>query len=66
MTQFNKDRLMDSPDWPKVRNLISLLIECRDALPAISTASARLHSVSLSLADRIDEELKPWEVSNDP
>jgi hypothetical protein len=42
-----------------------LLIECRDALPAINLVSARLHNVSLSLADRIDESLKPWLVAAD-
>jgi hypothetical protein len=43
--------------------MIRLLIECRDALPAISLASARLHGVNLDLADRIEEILKPWEVA---
>jgi hypothetical protein len=45
----------------KCDELARLLIECRDALPAISMASARLHGVSLSLATRIESALKPWE-----
>lgn len=46
---------------PVEDGLARLLIECRDALPAISTVAARLHGISLSLADRIEEALKPWE-----
>lgn len=44
----------------KCLELARLLLEARDALPAISYASARLHNVSLSLADRIEEALEPW------
>lgn len=40
-----------------------LLVECRDALPAISLASARLHCVNLDLADRIEAALEPWKIS---
>lgn len=47
----------------KCIELAKLLIECRDALPAISLASARLHNIRLDLADRIEEALKPWEIS---
>lgn len=46
----------------KCKEFARLLIECRDALPAISITSARLHNVSLSLADRIETALKPWEI----
>jgi hypothetical protein len=42
--------------------LLPLLIEARDALPAISMASARLHNVDLSLADRIERALERWRV----
>ena len=63
MSEFNKKRMQESPDYPKVKELIILLIECRDALPAISMASAKLHNLDLKLADRIEECLKPWEVS---
>lgn len=53
---------MNVPECKKCNDLAKLLIECRDALPAISIVSARLHHVDLSLADRIEEVLKPWEV----
>ena len=49
----------------KCSQLAKLLIECRDALPAISLVSARLHNVDLSLADRIEEALKPWELTEE-
>ncbi len=50
-------------EWKdKCLALAKLLVECRDALPAISMTSARLHNVSLSLADRIASALQPWEV----
>jgi hypothetical protein len=52
---------MPKVECTKCNELARLLIECRDALPAISLASARLHNVSLSLADRIEQALKPWE-----
>ena len=47
----------------KCNELARLLIECRDALPAITMSSAKLHNVSLSLADRIEYALTPWEVN---
>lgn len=51
-------------EWQaKGKELLSLLIEARDALPAISTASARLHNVRLDLADRIETALEPWKIS---
>lgn len=46
----------------KCQQLAKFLIECRDALPAINMASARLHHVDLTLATRIETALKPWEV----
>jgi hypothetical protein len=49
----------------KCEELARLLLECRDALPAITVANARLHNVSLTLADRIEEALEPWRVAND-
>ncbi len=45
--------------------LARLLLECRDAISCISMAQARLHSVSLTLADRIDTALEPWKVADD-
>jgi hypothetical protein len=46
----------------KCTELAMLLLECRDALPAISLPSARLHNVSLSLAVRIEDALEPWRI----
>lgn len=48
----------------RTESLARLLIEARDALPAISMTSARLHNISLSLANRIEEALKPWEIQD--
>lgn len=55
---------IDNPE-KKCRELARLLLEARDALPAISETSARLHNVSLTLADRIEDALSPWEIAND-
>ncbi len=44
----------------KCKALARLLLEARDALPAISLTSAKLHGIDLRLTDRIEEELKPW------
>lgn len=49
----------------KCEELALLLVEARDALPAISLSSAKLHGVKLDLADRIERALEPWEVPND-
>lgn len=46
----------------KLSELVVLIVECRDALPAITLGKARLHNVKLDLADRIKAVLKPWEV----
>ena len=46
----------------KCNELARLLIECRDALPAITLTSAKLHNIDLTLATRIEDALKPWEV----
>lgn len=46
----------------KCREFLPLLLEARDALPAISLAAARLHGVDLTLADRIETALEPWRV----
>jgi hypothetical protein len=53
---------MTRPECKKCNDLARLLVECRDALPAISLSSAKLHNVRLDLADRIEDALKPWEV----
>ncbi len=52
-------------DCKKCDELARLLIECRDALPAISMSSARLRGISLTLADRIESALTPWETNPD-
>lgn len=48
----------------KCLELARLLLEARDALPAITETSARLHGVSFTLADRIEEALEPWRVED--
>jgi len=53
-------------DWnTKGKELICLLIECRDAISCITRTQARLRNIDLSLADRVDKALEPWEVPND-
>lgn len=49
----------------KIREMVRLLIESRDALPAISLASAKIHGIDLTLAKRIEHCLRPWETSDD-
>lgn len=44
----------------KCKELARLLIESRDALPAISLISARLYGVDLTLAARIEAALELW------
>lgn len=61
MSVFDIEQAKTSPIYPKMREMIALLIECRDALPAISLASANLHGVDLSLDKKIEACLKPWE-----
>lgn len=65
MTHFDLQRLKQSEDYAKVAEILNLLIEARDALPAITLASAKLRNIDLSLAARIDEALKPWEELQD-
>lgn len=56
--QATLDKIPDKDE--KIRDMAKLLLECRDALPAITLASARLRGISLSLADRIEVCLEPW------
>lgn len=56
---------MDEPVCKKCNELAYLLLEARDALPAISMVSAKLHNVSLSLADRIETALEPWRIDDE-
>lgn len=44
----------------KAVQLAKLLLEARDALPAISVVAAQIHRIDLSLADRIEEALEIW------
>lgn len=62
---FDKERLKASPDYPKVWEIILLLIEARDALPAITLTAAKLRRIDLTLADRIEKCLEPWETTAD-
>lgn len=48
----------------KCCELAKLLLEARDALPAISLASAKLHGINLTLADRIEDALEPWRIED--
>ena len=49
----------------KFKEILYLIIQCRDALPAISITAARLHGIDLTLADRIDTCLIPFKVEED-
>ena len=60
VADFERDKAKASKK--KLEAMATLLVECRDALPAISLVAAKLHGVRLDLADRIETELKPWEV----
>lgn len=46
----------------KIMEMARLLLEARDALPAISFTSAKLRGIRLDLADRIEASLEPWRV----
>jgi hypothetical protein len=52
------DRIDDKGE--KIKQAFHLLLEARDALPAITMASARLHKLDLTLAERIEDWLEPW------
>lgn len=47
------------------KKMFYLLIESRDALPAITMTSAKLRNIDLTLADRIEECLTPFETTDD-
>jgi len=49
----------------KIKEMFYLIIECRDALPAITMTAAKIHKINLSLANRIDECLIPFETTED-
>ena len=56
------DRLRDCDE--RLKAMLPLFEEARDALCAIPLASAKLHNVSLTLADRMDDVGIParWKV----
>ncbi len=62
--KFDLYSAKQSQYYEKIREMANLLVECRDALPAISVTAARLHNVDLGLADRIEACLEPWEVKD--
>jgi len=45
------------------KEMFYLLLESRDALPAISMTSAKLRGIDLTLANRIETCLKPFETT---
>lgn len=50
-------------EWrSKCREMMLLLIECRDALPAIQLSSAKLRGIDLNLDKKIEDCLRPWEL----
>ena len=46
----------------KIKEMFNLLLEARDALPAITLTSAQLRGIRLDLADRIENCLEPWRI----
>lgn len=58
MSEHMADRIDDKGD--KIKQAAHLLLEARDALPAISFTAAKLHGLDLTLADRIEDWLEPW------
>lgn len=56
------DSMTEQQAKAKVAEMFHLLLEARDALPAISISAARLHNVSLTLDKRIEAALEPWRI----
>lgn len=44
----------------QVLKMLELLLEARDALPAINVVAAKMYNIDLTLADRIENTLEPW------
>ena len=61
MNEQQKAIIESIPDKDqKITEMAMLLLECRDALPAIKLTSAKLRGLDLTLADRIEDCLAPW------
>jgi hypothetical protein len=65
--KLNKDNTisitsaLQDKDWKTIANkLAKVAVEARDMLPYITMTTAKLHHLDLTLADRIEEALKPW------
>ena len=58
MSDHMADRIDDQPE--KIKQAFHLLLESRDALPAIPMSAAKLRGLDLTLADRIEDWLEPW------
>lgn len=59
---------MNDREWqkdPRTWELVQMIVELRDMLPAITLASAKLRGFDLGITDRVERLLKPWEVSDD-
>lgn len=56
-TLEERNRLRDENEalQARMKAMMPLFQEARDALPAISVSSAKLHNISLTLADRMDD-----------
>ena len=60
MSEHMANRIDDKDG--KIKQAFILLLEARDALPAIPLASARLRGLDLGLADRIEDWMEPWRI----
>lgn len=59
------DIMVDIKDpQTKCVELAKLLLEARDALPAIPLAKAKFMQLDLTLANRIEDALEPWRDKN--
>lgn len=63
--QFDMEAARKSPFARKISELVLLLLEARDALPAITMSAAKLRGIDLTLADRIEKCLEPWKTTAD-
>lgn len=51
-TEWHKD--------PRTWDLVKMLIQCRDALPAISDVRMKLYGVPQDLDKQIERLIEPW------